>query len=126
MPLLSSGFYSLTQAFDIDCAKAAGTYDICTASEQSIVIPHGLYTKVAAVGLTSVAIQTNDTTVTTILTAGEGILASLTVGKNITHTLSVVNPFVLGTGKKIQYTVVGTGSSGTITLYLTVLKGLVV
>lgn len=101
-----------TAYLTFNIGQAAGTYDLGTVSGGDILILQvAPYNSVAGAGLTSASIQTNDTGVTTILATT--LLAALTGGLN----LSLFNtPFVLPSGKKIQGTVVGIGSAGTIKL----------
>lgn len=103
------------KAFTVNLAQAAGTYDLCTASGGDVLIDLynlGLFCTVAGATFTSVAIQTNDTTPAVILTSTEGGVANITAGKNITRAVTF-NAIVLTSGKKIQYTIVGTTGTGT-------------
>jgi hypothetical protein len=95
--------------FNFDLARAAATYDIATASGRILILEVIPYNDVAAAGLTSITIQTNDTTPTTLL--GSTLLAALTGGKSLT---AFITRTVLGSGKKIRGTIVGTGTAGSI------------
>lgn len=102
-----------TKVFTANLAQAAATYDLatCNATGGVIIQDVQLYMSVAGATFTSVAIQTTDTTPVVILTALEGALANLTVGKNVTKVF--LGPTYLHTSKKIQYTLVGVTGTGT-------------
>lgn len=103
---------SKTKVFTINLAQAAGTYDLAVANAigGSVIESVNFYESVAGATFTSVSVQTNDTTPVEMLSAVEGALAGLTVGKNIklfnTQTY-------LHTSKKLQYTILGLTGSGT-------------
>jgi hypothetical protein len=98
-------------------AQAASTYDLCTASGGDVVIEKILLlVSVAGATFTSVSFQTNDTTVLSILDA-LGV-ASVTLGKSLTTTWTQAQPQALRSGKKIQYTIVGSTGTGTIQAYV--------
>lgn len=97
--------------FSINLAQNAATYDLFTASGDVSILSVDLYVSVAGTGLTSVSVQTNDTTPVVVLASGSGLVAALTIGKNL---LNLASQFFLASGKKVQYTIVGTGSAGTI------------
>lgn len=98
-----------TQEFTMDLAQVAGTYDLFTASGNVVIDRIDFYNAVAGAGLTSVSSATNDGTPTTLLSSV--LLAALTGGVSLTP---YTTPFVLGDGKKGRYTIVGTGTAGTI------------
>jgi hypothetical protein len=100
--------------FTANLAQAAGTYDLAVANATGGVVIHDVQIYVATVGatLTSVAIQTNDTTPVIMLTAIEGAVANLTVGKNVAKVFT--GPTYLHTSKKIQYTIVGVTGTGSL------------
>lgn len=102
------------KTFTANLAQAAATYDLVTANATGGVVIQDIQIYVATAGatLTSVAIQTNDTTSVPILTALEGALANLTVGKNVVKVFT--GPTYLHTSKKIQYTIVGTTGTGSL------------
>lgn len=105
---------NLTQIkeFTADLSQAAGTYDLCTASGK-IFIPMkdiACYMSTAGGTLTSVAVQTNQTNATVILTAGEGAVASLLAQKVVIHAAE--GAITLESGQKIQYTIVGLTGTG--------------
>jgi hypothetical protein len=113
MPITSPQKGQVTKQFSIDLSKSAGTYDVCTANSEDVMVDlYSIYCTVAAAGLVSVSIQTNDTVPEVIMTAGEGALASLVAGKNISFAYS--RKFLLTSGKKITYTIIGVGTGGTL------------
>jgi hypothetical protein len=96
----------------LNLAQVAGTYDVLTASGGDILIQDvTIFNSVAALGLVSAALATNNTTPDVLLAAGTGLLGALTGGKNFTP---VQTPIYLPSGKKIQGAIVGTGSAGAI------------
>lgn len=102
------------KVFTANLAQAAGTYDLAIASAAGGVVIQDIQVYVATAGatLTSVAVQTNDTTPVTMLSAVEGALANLTVGKNVAKAFT--GPTYLHTSKKIQYTLVGVTGTGSL------------
>ncbi len=111
---MSGGFSapatSQVKVFTANLAQSAGTYDLFTATGGDVLIKQiALYVETAAAGLTSVAVQTDDTTPVAILSST--LLAALTVGKNLT---AFAGPSLLKSGKKAQYTIVGVGSAGSL------------
>lgn len=99
-----------SKTFTINLSQVAATYDMCTASGGNVdVVGIEFYNDVAATGLVSMTVQTNDTTVTTVLASV--LLAALTGGKNLTN---LTTSFILPSTKKIQYTITGTGTGGSI------------
>lgn len=103
-----------TKTFTANLAQAAATYDLATCNATGGVVIHDIQIYVATAGatLTSVAIQTNDTTSVAILSAVEGAVANLTVGKNVAKAFT--GPTYLHTSKKIQFTLVGTTGTGSL------------
>lgn len=88
----------------------AATYDLGTVSGGAIEIADICwYNDVAAIGLVSVVAQTNDTTPTVVLATV--LLNALTGGLPLT---SYAGPLYLPSAKKLQYTIVGTGTAGTL------------
>ncbi len=104
---------SKVKVFTANLAQAAATYDLATVNATGGVLIQDIqmYMSVAGATFTSLAIQTNDTTSVPILSAVEGALALLTVGKNIAKAFT--GPTYLHTSKKIQYTIVGATGTGT-------------
>ena len=99
------------KSFSANLAQAAATYDIATASGGDILMLDAVvYISVAAADLVSVSVQTNDTTAVTIMSAAEGAVANLTGGKNAKVFATAT---VLASTKKLQFTIVGTGTAGT-------------
>jgi hypothetical protein len=96
----------------VNCAQAAGTYDLFTATGDCLVEVNTYYQITAGATFTSLAIQTDDTTPFVIMSAAEGAVANLTAQKNIT-TANKIAPFLLQNGKKIRMTLVGTTGTGT-------------
>jgi len=110
-PLTDLSFVK-TAYLTFNLAQAAATYDLGTVSGGDIlVLTAAPYNSVAAGGLTTAAITTNDTLPTAILAATA--LVTLTGGLNLTLFNT---PFVLPSGKKIQGVIVGAGNAGTIKL----------
>lgn len=90
-------------------AQAAATYNVGTVSGGNILIKSVTpFVSVAAAGLVSAALGTDNTTADVIIAAT--VLASLTGGKNLTP---MTVPLYLASGKHITGTIVGTGSGGT-------------
>lgn len=108
--------------FTIPCAQAAATYDLATVNGIGDILIHdvNIYCSVVGATFTSLAVQTNDTTAVSIMSAAEGAVANLTAGKNIVHAFPVTNtaPVLLRSGKKIQYTLVGSTGTGTVLVTL--------
>lgn len=99
---------SLVKTFTANLSQAAGTYDLFTSTGQNTLIKSiNFYVGVAAAGLTSITVQSNNTTPVALLASTA--LAALTADKNLT---AYVGPFLLPSTKKVQYTIVGTGSGG--------------
>lgn len=101
------------KSFTANLAQAAGTYDLCTASGDVLIHPNWLamYMATAGATFTSVAIQTNQTNPTNILTAGEGAVANLTSQKCVPHNVPTSQGVFLKSGQKLQYVI--TGATGT-------------
>lgn len=98
---IKNGVFNLSQS--------AGTYDILTATGDVWIEVSAAYIKTAGVGLTSCTIQTNHSTPKSI------VASTLLVGLTIDTALAVVTAsFLLPSTKKIQGTIVGTGSGGEI------------
>lgn len=98
--------------FTLNLALGAGTYDMASVNAIGGIVIQDINVYVLAAGslLTSISIQTNDSTPVVILSAAEGALANLTVGKNVTKVF--VGPSYLHTSKKIQYSIIGLTGSG--------------
>jgi len=88
-----------------------GTYTIFTASTAAVVVEYCTFEVTTTVtGLTSVTVQTDDTTPTVMLASV--VVAALTGGKPLT---TYNTPTYLPSGKHIQLSIVGTnGTAGAI------------
>lgn len=102
------------KTFTANLAQAAATYDLatCNAIGGVVILGIDIYVVTAGATFTSVAIATNDTTVVPILSAVEGAVANLTVGKNVVKAFATQT--YLHTSKKIQYTIVGATGTGSL------------
>lgn len=102
------------KVFTINCAQAAATYDLATVNATGGILILGIdfYTVTAGATFTSLAVAANDTTVVPFLSAVEGAVANLTVGKNIVKAFATQS--YLHTSKKIQYTLVGATGTGSV------------
>lgn len=99
--------------FTGNLAQATGSYDLCTTSGGDLLIEKVvIYMVTAALTLTSITIQSNDSTPFVILNAADGAVANLLLGKTITTTWPQIQPFTLRNTKKIQFTIVGLTGSG--------------
>lgn len=98
-----------TKTFTANLAQNAAAYDLFTAQGNVLIKSVTLYTTVAGAGFTTVAFASNDTTPVILLAAT--VAGAVTGGLQLAQ---VVAPFVLGNGKKAQYTLVGNGSAGTV------------
>lgn len=104
-------------SFTANLAQAAATYDLCTASGGDLVIDLqrlAIYVATAGATLTSVSIQTNQTNITTILSAVEGAVANLIAQKNLVRAIPVIGGLLLKSGQKLQYTIVGVTGTGSL------------
>lgn len=101
------------QTFTANLAQVAATYDLATAGADVVIKSIGIFVSTAATGLTSITMQSNNNTSDVVLAST--LLAVITLNKNLTP---VSLPFVLPSGKKIQYTIVGTGSAGALTVII--------
>lgn len=91
--------------------RVAGTYDLFVATGDVYVEVLSAYVKAAGSGYTSISIATNHT-------SPKSVVASTPVA-NVTldSSLSLVTTsFLLPSGKKIQGTIVGTGTGGEVNL----------
>jgi hypothetical protein len=110
---------SVVQPGSIDLQQAAATYDLFTATGGSvyveyfsITLPNVDVTDDAAI--TSISIQTDTTTVVTLLSATAGAVANLAANAAFTYA----TPFALPVGSKIQLTIAG-GASDAATVCVT-------
>lgn len=98
---------------DFNLNHAAATLDLLTATGGDVWIEISqAYVKNAATGLTSLHIDTNHATVPKSIVAS---IVRASVTADLVMTL-VSSAFVLPSGKKIQGTIVGTGTGGDIIL----------
>lgn len=98
---------TVAKEFSINPVQAAATYDVCTATGGDIYIRSAkVYVGTAVTNLTSLSIQTNSTTVFSIMTSTEGLLAGLTADKQITTAFA--GSLFIASSKKIQFTIIGT------------------
>lgn len=105
--------------FTLNLAQAAATYDICTATGGPVlidVLQSVVYVATAGSVLTSVAISTNQTNNTDLLTAVEGAVAGLTAQKVVAKARTA--GIYLATGQKMQFTIVGATGTGSLLLTL--------
>lgn len=100
----------------LNLAQAAATYDAGTVSGGAIMIMDAVvYVATAGATFTSVSIQTNTTTPVELLSAAEGAVANVTVGKNLkVFTTRTIVP----SGNKIQFTIAGATGTGSLQLHL--------
>jgi hypothetical protein len=97
----------------INLNQTNATYTLATATGDVVIDPRqcSWYVDVAAAApLTSVSIVTNSTTVNTLLTVAEGVVANLVA--QATLSPANVKPFILRSGKLLQYIIAG-GVGGT-------------
>ena len=108
----------------IDLNQAAGTYDLFTGTIQNVVVEKLIIQMpdAAAAGLTSISIQTNETTPQVFINSQQGALGNLTALAQIAKEA----PIVITTGKKIQLTITGTTTGGAYVCTITVLYKAVV
>lgn len=107
------------KSFTANLAQAAATYDLCTASGGDVLIDLqklAIYVATAGATLTSVSIQSNQSNITTILSAVEGGVANLIAQKNLVRVIPVIGGLLLASGQKLQYTIVGLTGTGSLTV----------
>ena len=99
---------SVVQPGTVDLHNIAGNLDLFTATGGSVYVeyfsltlPNKDLTDDAA--LTGITVQTDTTTVVTLIASAAGLKAQLTNSKVFTYA----TPFALPVGKKIQLTIVG-------------------
>lgn len=98
-----------TKAGTFNLAQVAATYDILTATGDVWVEVVAAVATAAGTGFTTAAIATNHATPKSIVAA----VAAASVTIDLALTL-VSAAFVLKSGQKIQGTIVGTGSAGSV------------
>lgn len=94
-------------------AQVAGTYTLATATGDVWIEIVGAYVKTAATGLTSATVVTDHATPKTLIAAI--LLAALTIDSIPTVA---IGSFMLPSGKRIQGTIVGTGTGGEMDIYV--------
>lgn len=95
----------------LDLSQAAATYDAMTAFGDVLIELISFYVSIVGGGLlTSVSVQTDDTTVQQLLTVAEGAVANLVAQQTLAFAYAKM-PIRLQSGKKIQYTIASTGAS---------------
>jgi hypothetical protein len=114
-PCSFSGAPVYTKDTTLNLAQAAASYDALTASGDVLITGVTFYVAVAGGGdLTSVAVQTNQTTALVLMTAAEGAVANLLAQSHpAVATDKTYKPWTLQTGQKIQYTLVVAGAGPT-------------
>lgn len=103
------GLTPTTSFFTANLAQAAAAYTLATSTGGVLITRVSIFVTTAGATFTSVAIATNNTTADAFLTAGEGAVANVTVGKNL-KDFSV--RAWLPTTKLVQYTIVGATGTG--------------
>lgn len=112
-PIPTAGFVPRLTSFTADLAQAAGTYTLATCTGGVLIKSVTIFVATAGATLTSVAVQTNNTTVDAILSAVEGAVANVTGGKNLKVYTTLT---VLPTTKLITYAIVGASGAGALTV----------
>lgn len=103
----------------LNLAQVAATYDAMTAAAAGDVSIHGINIRCTASGttFTSVSIQTDDAVPRVLMTAAEGAVANIIAGSDPVAAYQLwLSPWVLGAGKKIQFTIIGATGTGTLEL----------
>jgi hypothetical protein len=98
-----------TKSATINLAQVAGTYTLLTATGDVVIQDITFYVNVAGLGLVSVVVKTSDSVQTTLLASV--LLAALVAATNLTPFNALT---YLPSTKAIQYTIVGTGTAGSI------------
>jgi hypothetical protein len=110
---------SVVQPGTIDLQQAAGPYTLFTATGGSVYVEYFTLTLPNVnvsddVNITSIKVETDTTTVLSLITAAAGAKANLTALKAFTYA----TPFALPVGKKIILTIAG-GASDAATVCIT-------
>lgn len=110
------GVVPVTKAFTLNPIQVAATYDLATVAGGDIAITSvKVNVGTAVTGLVSIALTDNDAG-TSIMSAAEGAVANLLLNTLVkTYSTS----FILHSTKKLQYTIVGTGLTGTASVTVT-------
>jgi hypothetical protein len=104
-----------TKTATLDLSHDAGTYDALTAQGDVLIEAASFYGDTAGATFTSVSVQTNQTNPVTVLTSAEGAVANVVAQKTLAFAYGRF-PFVLRSGQKLQYTIVGLTGTGAITM----------
>ena len=94
------------KATTIDLNQGIGTYDLFTGTTQDVVVESLVIRTpniVAGGALTSISIQTNDTTAQVFISTALGAVANLTAEAQLSSNA----PIMISTGQKIQLTIAG-------------------
>lgn len=100
---------SVVQPGTVDLHNGAGARDLFVATSGSVYVEYFTLTLPAVSvaddvgGITGISVQTDTTTVITLVAAADALVAALTPSKVYTYA----TPFALPVGKKIQLTIVG-------------------
>jgi len=99
---------SVVQPGTVDLHNGAGNLDLFTATGGSVYVEYFTLTLpdkdlTDDAALTGITVQTDTTTVITLIASADGLKAQLTNSKVFTYA----TPFALPVGKKIQLTIVG-------------------
>ena len=101
----------------IDLAQAAASYDLFTGSAQMVVVDK-LIIRLPNVNvsddatITSISIQTDDTTAQIFISTGAGAKANLTAESQLSGD---INGIIIAVGSKIQLTIAGGAADATTT-----------
>ena len=107
----------MRKIFTLNLGQAANTYDISTATGGDVICAPSLfswYVDTSGTLFTSVSVQTDTANPTVILTAAEGALANIKIGINLKPAWQ--QPFIIRSGGKLRFTMIGTTGVGQITL----------
>jgi len=100
---------------DLNLGAGIGTFDVLQCTDGDILIEKmALYSTVTALVITSVSIQTNTANPFVFLSAANGLLSNLLIGRQITATWNQMQPVLLRQNEKITYSTVGLLGSGNI------------
>lgn len=92
-----------------------GTFDVLQAVDGDVLVEKmALYSTTTALLITSVSIQTNTANPFTFLSAANGLLSNLLIGRQITATWNQMQPVLLRQNEKITYSTLGLLGSGNI------------
>jgi hypothetical protein len=97
--------------FSLNLNQNVGTYDLFTATQDVVIDPQlsAWYVNAAATGLTSISVQSNQTTPYVWLSSAEGAIAALTAQATLSPAAN--SQFMLR-GAKMQYSINTTNGTG--------------